>query len=106
MNLSLIGHQLRITPAMRRKVVRKLGRIRRHFNHVVDVQITLSANRVGQKAEASLHLPGKVFHCECEQPDCYAAIDVLVDKLDRQILKYKDLHSARAKARTARRQAL
>jgi putative sigma-54 modulation protein len=95
MNLNLIGHQLEITPALRTHVTDKLARIRRHFDHVIDVHVTLSTNRIGQKAEASLHLPGKEIHCECEQADLYAAIDLLIDKLDRQVLKYKDLHSGR-----------
>jgi putative sigma-54 modulation protein len=95
MNLNLIGHQLEITPALRSHVSDKLSRIRRHFDHVIDVHVTLSTNRVGQRAEASLHLPGKEIHCECEQADLYAAIDLLIDKLDRQVLKYKDLHYGR-----------
>ena len=95
MNLNIVGHQLEVTPAIRGHVTGKLERIKRHFDHVLDVHVTLSASKLGQKAEVTLHVPGKEIHCTCEQADLYAAIDLLVDKLDRQVLKYKDLHSGR-----------
>jgi putative sigma-54 modulation protein len=95
MNLSIVGHQLEITPAIRGHVSGKLARIKRHFDHVLDLHVTLSTSKLGQKAEATLHVPGKELHCACEQADLYAAIDLLVDKLDRQVLKYKDRHSGR-----------
>ncbi|MEO8145234.1 MAG: ribosome-associated translation inhibitor RaiA [Betaproteobacteria bacterium] len=95
MNLSIVGHHLEVTPAIRGHVTGKLERIKRHFDHVLDVHVTLSAAKVSQKAEVTLHVPGKEIHCACEQSDLYAAIDLLVDKLDRQVLKYKDLHSGR-----------
>ena len=95
MNLNIVGHQLEITAAIRGHVTGKMERIRRHFDHVLDVHVTLSAAKISQKAEVTLHVPGKEIHCACEQADLYAAIDLLVDKLDRQVLKYKDLHSGR-----------
>ena len=55
----------------------------------------LSVNKLRQKAEVTLHLRGKDIHCESEEDDLYAAIDLLADKLDRQVLKYKDLQSSR-----------
>ena len=90
MNLNIVGHQLEVTPAIRGHVTGKLERIKRHFDHVLEVHVTLSTSKLGQKAEVSLHVPGKEIHCTCEQSDLYAAIDLLVDKLDRQILRYKD----------------
>ena len=95
MNLNVSGHQLEVTAAIRGYVSGKLERVRRHFDHVLDARVTLSASKLGQKAEVTLHVPGKEIHCACEQADLYAAIDLLVDKLDRQVLKYKDLHSGR-----------
>jgi putative sigma-54 modulation protein len=97
MNLSVSGHQLEVTPALRSYVQSKIGRVRRHFDHVIDAHVILTANKVKQKAEVTLHVPGKELHCESEEGDLYAAIDVLADKLDRQILKYKDkLYDKRA----------
>jgi putative sigma-54 modulation protein len=99
MNLSVSGHHLEVTPALRSYVQEKIGRVTRHFDHVIDAHVILTANKVKQKAEVTLHVPGKDLHCECEQGDLYAAIDVLADKLDRQVLKYKDkLNESRREA--------
>jgi len=89
MNLSVSGHQFDVTPAIRNYVSSKLERVRRHFDHVIDVHVILSVNKLRQKAEVTLHVRGKDIHCACEEADLYAAIDLLVDKLDRQVLKYK-----------------
>ena len=97
MNLNISGHHLEVTPALRSYVHSKLGRITRHFDHVIDAHVILTANKVKQKAEVTLHVRGKDLHCECEEVDLYAAIDLLADKLDRQVLKYKDkLYDKRA----------
>ena len=90
MNLNVSGHQLEVTPAIRDYVSGKLARIERHFDHVVDAHVILSTSRIGQKAEVTLHVRGKDFFCECEESDLYAAIDLLVDKLDRQVLRHKE----------------
>jgi putative sigma-54 modulation protein len=90
MNLSVSGHHLEVTPALRSYVQSKIGRVTRHFDHVIDAHVILTANKVKQKAEVTLHVRGKELHCESEEVDLYAAIDLLADKLDRQVLKYKD----------------
>ena len=90
MNLHLSGHHLEITPAMREYVTSKLSRITRHFDHVIDVNVILSVEKLRQKIEASVHLSGKDIHVESYDPDMYAAIDNLADKLDRQIIKHKE----------------
>ena len=95
MNLNISGHQLEVTAAIRDYVSGKLARIRRHFDHVLDAHVTLSASKLGQKVEVTLHVPGKEIHCTCEHADLYAAIDLLADKLDRQVLKYKGKNSRR-----------
>ncbi len=90
MNLSISGHHLEVTNALREYVTGKLERIRRHFDHVIDVSVFLSVEKLRQKAEISLHVRGKDLFAESVDDDLYAAIDSLVDKLDRQVLKYKD----------------
>lgn len=90
MNLSITGHHLDVTPALRAYVVTKLDRIRRHFDQVIDVTVFLSVDKLVQKAEVNLHVRGKDLFAESSHDDLYAAIDALVDKLDRQVLKYKD----------------
>ena len=90
MNLNLTGNHLEITPAIRDYVVAKLDRLTRHFDHVIDVNVILSVEKLKQKIEANVHLSGKDIFVECDDADMYAAIDALVDKLDRQILKHKE----------------
>jgi putative sigma-54 modulation protein len=90
MNLHVSGHQLEVTAALRRYVRSKLGRVTRHFDHVIDAHVILTARKTRQKAEVTLHVRGKDLHCESEEGDLYAAIDLLADKLDRQVLRYKD----------------
>jgi putative sigma-54 modulation protein len=89
MNLSISGHHVSVTPALREYVTTKLERIKRHFDHVIDVNVFLSVDKLIQKAEISLHVRGKDLFAECSDGDLYAAIDSLVDKLDRQVLKLK-----------------
>lgn len=89
MNLNVSGHRLEVTPAIRAYVDGKLERIRRHFDHVIDAQVILSVGKLQQKAEVTLHMRGKDLHCAASDPDLYAAIDRLIDKVDRQVLKHK-----------------
>jgi putative sigma-54 modulation protein len=90
MNLNVSGHHLEVTPALRSYLQSKLGRISRHFDQVLDAHVILTVNKMRQKAEVTLHVRGKELHCESEEDDLYAAIDLLADKLDRQVLRYKD----------------
>jgi putative sigma-54 modulation protein len=90
MNLKLTGHHLEVTAAMRDYITGKLSRIKRHFDHVIDVNVILSVDNLKQKIEASVHLSGKDIFVESHDTDMYAAIDALVDKLDRQILRHKE----------------
>jgi putative sigma-54 modulation protein len=84
------GHHLDITPAMRDYVTSKMVRIKRHFDHVIDVNLTLSVEKLRQRIEANVHLSGKDIFVESEDTDMYAAIDLLVDKMDRQIVRHKE----------------
>jgi putative sigma-54 modulation protein len=89
MNLNVSGHQLEVTPAIRKYVNSKLARVKRHFDHLIDAHVILSVAKLKQKAEVTLRVRGKDIHCESEDEDLYAAIDLLIDKLDRQVLEYK-----------------
>ena len=94
MNLTLTGVHLEITPAIRAYVLAKLDRVNRHFDHVIDVSVVLSVDKLRKKVEANVHVRGKEIHAESVDADMYAAIDMLADKLDRQVLKYKEKISA------------
>lgn len=89
MNLSISGHHVEVTPALRDYMTGKLDRIKRHFDHVIDVHAVMAVDRIGHKAEANVHVRGKDIHAECVDADMYAAIDAMIDKLDRQLIKYK-----------------
>jgi putative sigma-54 modulation protein len=90
MNLHVTGHHLDVTPAMRAYLTSKLERVMRHFDHLMDVSVILSTEREQRKVEANVRLSGKSLFAESRDVDMYAAIDALVDKLDRQILKHKE----------------
>lgn len=90
MQLNITGHHVDITPALRDYVTGKLERIERHFDHVTNVHVILSVEKLRHKAEANLHIAGANLFADSEDEDMYAAIDALVDKLDRQIKKHKE----------------
>ncbi len=90
MNLKLTGNHVEITDPMREYVISKISKITRHFDHVIDVSVILSVDKLKQKAEANVHIRGKDIFVETDSEDMYASIDNLVDKLDRQILKHKE----------------
>ena len=95
MNVNITGHHLEVTPAIRDYITGKLDRVTRHFDHDIDVNMILSVEKLKQKAEATVHLSGKNIFVESHDSDMYAAIDSLIDKLDRQILKHKEKNSER-----------
>lgn len=90
MNLKLTGNHVEITDAMREYVISKISKITRHFDHVIDVSVILSVEKLKQKAEVNVHVRGKDIFVETDSEDMYASIDSLIDKLDRQILRHKE----------------
>ncbi|MEY3146456.1 MAG: ribosome-associated translation inhibitor RaiA [Pseudomonadota bacterium] len=94
MNLTISGHHLEVTPALRSYVTTKLDRIIRHFDQVVDVKVLLTVENLKEKerrqrAECSIHVKGSDMFAESSHEDLYAAVDDLVDKLDRQVVRHK-----------------
>jgi len=90
MNLTVTGHHVIVTPAIRSYVEAKLERVIRHCDQVTAASVILSVEKLRQKAEANVHVRGQDIHVEHADADLYAAIDVLADKLDRKLIKYKD----------------
>jgi len=90
MRLEVSGHQIEITPALKEFVENKLERVSRHFEHHLDVRVLLSVEKLEHRAEATFSPRGKALHAEADASDMYAAIDLLVDKLDRIVLKEKE----------------
>ncbi|WP_405232135.1 ribosome hibernation-promoting factor, HPF/YfiA family [Lentisalinibacter salinarum] len=90
MQLDVTGHHVDVTPALKDYVQTKLGRIERHFDHVTDVHCILTVEKLRHKAEATVQVSGGRLYADATEEDMYAAIDGLIDKLDRQVKKHKE----------------
>lgn len=90
MQIDLTGHHVELTDALRHYVVDKFQRLERRFDHVTNVHVVLNVEKLVQKAEATVHVSGGKLFAEEADGDMYAAIDGLLDKLDRQIVKHKE----------------
>ena len=90
MQIDLTGHHVDITPALRGYVNDKFERLERHFDNVTDVHVILSVEKLRHKAEATIQVSGGNLFADSVEDDMYAAIDGLVDKLDRQVKKHKE----------------
>jgi len=90
MQLTVTGHHVEITESMRAYVEKRLDRVKRHFDHVIDVNVLMSVDKLQHKAEATVHVSGNNLHADAIDTDMYAAIDALVDKLDRSVIKHKE----------------
>jgi putative sigma-54 modulation protein len=90
MNLTVSGHHLELTQPIRDYLDSKFERLTRHFDHVIDVNVILSVERLQRKVEATVHVRGRDLFAVSQDADMYAAIDGLIDKLDRQIVKHKE----------------
>lgn len=90
MQIELTGHHLDITPALREFVNEKFKRLERHFDHVINTHVVLSIEKMNHNAEASLLVSQNKIFANATATDMYAAIDQLIDKLDRQVVKHKE----------------
>jgi putative sigma-54 modulation protein len=90
MQINLTGHHVDITEPLKGYVDTKFDRLARHFDEVINVHVILSIEKLRQKAEATIHVNGANVFADAVHEDMYAAIDGLIDKLDRQVLKYKE----------------
>ena len=90
MRINVTGHHVDITDPLRNYVSEKFERLERHFDHVTDVHVVLSVEKLRQTAEATMHISGGKLFADSTEEDMYAAIDGLTDKLDRQLKKHKE----------------
>ncbi|KAF3977329.1 MAG: ribosome-associated translation inhibitor RaiA [Methylococcales symbiont of Iophon sp. n. MRB-2018] len=90
MQISITGHHVEITESLRVYVNERTERLERHFDNVTDVHVILTVEKLKQKAESTVQISGAKLFAEDTQADMYAAIDNMVDKLERQIIKYKE----------------
>jgi putative sigma-54 modulation protein len=90
MQLMLTGHHIEITDSLRAYVEKKLERVSRHSDNVIDLHCVLTVEKLQHKAEATMHVSGGHIHADAIESDMYAAIDMLADKLDRSVVKHKE----------------
>jgi putative sigma-54 modulation protein len=90
MQINLSGHHVDITTPLRDYVNGKMERLERHFDNVIDLHVVLGVEKLRHKAEATMHLSGGDIFADAVEENMYAAIDSLVDKLDRQLKKHKE----------------
>lgn len=95
MQLSISGHHVDVTDALKSYVEEKLQKLERHYDHITNAHVILTVEKLRQKAEATIHISGAELFADADCDDMYAAIDKLTDKLDRQVLKYKEKNQDR-----------
>lgn len=95
MQITISGHHIDITDALRELINSKLEKLERHFDQITSITVTLSVEKQRQKADATLHIAGADLVANAEHEDMYNAIDQITDKLDRQLIKHKEKNLAR-----------
>lgn len=95
MQLNVSGHHVEVTDSIRNYISTKLERLERHFDRITNMTVILEVEKQVQKAEATIHVAGGEIFANAEHDDLYAAIDMLADKLDRQLIKLKEKSQGR-----------
>lgn len=90
MQINISGHHVEVTDSLKAYVSEKVEKLERHFDVITRADVTLTVEKLRQKAEGNVHISGHDLHASAESEDMYAAIDSLSDKLDRQLLKHKE----------------
>ncbi|MFP1743097.1 ribosome hibernation promoting factor [Lonsdalea quercina] len=90
MQLNITGHHVEITDALREFINTKFAKLEQYFDRINQVYVVLKVEKIQQIAEATIHVNGGELHATSEAEEMYAAIDLLVDKLARQLNKHKD----------------
>jgi len=90
MQIQLTGHHVDITDSLKQYVLDKFKRIERHLGYINNVHVILQVEKFRQSAEATMNVSNGELFASSESDDMYAAIDSLVDKLDRQAIKHKE----------------
>jgi putative sigma-54 modulation protein len=102
MQVNISGHQLDVTDAMRDYMTEKLAKLERHCDKITSVQVIMEVDKQMQRVEATIRVPKYDVVAEAKHDDMYAAIDLLTDKLDRQLLKYKEKQQSHLQGAAAR----
>lgn len=91
MQITFTGHQLDVTDPLREFTKDKLARLERRFDKISSINVTFSMEKLEHIVEATVHVPGTSLHASADSTeDMYSAVDVLADKLERQIRRHKE----------------
>ena len=90
MQINITGHHVEVSPALRAYVTEKMQKLVRHFDQVNSVNVILNVEKLQHQAESTVNAGGRTLFATDSASDMYASIDGLVDKLDRQVRRYKD----------------
>lgn len=90
MQINVSGHHIDVTDSLRSYVETKLEKLERHYDRITNMQVILSVEKQRQKAESTIRITGGEVYADAEHEDLYTAIDMLTDKLDRQLIKQKE----------------
>ncbi|TFB09071.1 ribosome-associated translation inhibitor RaiA [Candidatus Atribacteria bacterium MT.SAG.1] len=103
MKIIFKGKHIEVTDAMRNYIEKRLNKIERHFDHILEVIVTLSVEKNRQIVEVTLQASRALIRAEEETDDMYASMDKVADKLERQIRKYKDKYLKKSHPGTERK---
>ncbi|KTD53300.1 ribosome-associated, sigma 54 modulation protein [Legionella santicrucis] len=90
MQINITGHHMDVTPAIRAFTEEKFDKLERHFDQITSINVVFGIEKLRQIAEATVYIAKGELHASSESDDLYTAIDTLIDKLDRQLLKHKE----------------
>ena len=90
MNLDITGRHFEITPAVKEHIENKFIKIKNHFDHIIEAKFILSIEKLNHIIDATIHLPHLDINAKSVDVDMYKSIDLVINKLDRQVIKYKE----------------
>ena len=90
MQIHFTGHQVEITDALKTFTEEKLEKLKRHFDRIISIHVTFNVQKISQKVDATVMVSKAEIHATAEAENMYTAVDELVDKLDRQLIKHKE----------------
>lgn len=90
MQINISGHHIELTSTLKDYAEKRLSKLSKHIDNMISFDLILTVEKLRHMAKANIMVPGDMLHAEAESEDMYAAIDLLVDKLDRQAIKYKE----------------
>ncbi len=96
MNIIVNGRHLEITPALKNYAEEKISKFEKYITNITEAVVTLSVEKYRHKAEVLIKVNGYLIQAEGVTGEIYSSIDEVVEKLEKQIKKYKGkLHSYR-----------